>query len=249
MLLNSALCFRGCTTSRLWTGRRSPPAVLGVPSSRNIQTFSKAFPKSCVKLRILPLPSFPPEKIDRLLKQGKRIKKGVSLKTFTRTAAENLPAFSRLVSKKYLDYSDIANEIYARRIDHHHGWYSGVSTQRYNVRNGQKKNTFTEFGQPHLRGQRLQQLWRELSLIELDKKVASSGASAAAETPSSQLQHFNKGLAKAVVQSCGSRLTFERKLNALELPSTVENRQLENEGLQVLNYRKKLIKTQLKHIT
>lgn len=164
--------------------------------------------QSGVRFRIPPLPQFPIPNTERLEKAGRKIEPGVPLPTFIKTVYQHLPRFQRRFKNK-IDYRDVADEIYSRRLDHHHYWNADVSSRRTRLSYGQSKDPHTEFGQPHLRGGRLHMLWKNLFMADWERS-----------------------------QEKGGMLGFERNLDPIEQPSTIQNRHLEVEGLSILRARK-----------
>lgn len=193
-----------------------------------------------VRFNVPKLPTIPTQNLERALKKGMKIEKGVSVAVFTKTISERLVTLSRLVKNKHSNYSEIIDEIYARRLDHQHGWTAGISRRRHKLRNGHERNSFTEFGQPNLRGERLTQLWNDLSAIDWDRQRTLQSSNTVTTLGSGKIVNMRN------LRSVCNQLGFERTIKPLESKSTIENRQLEQQGLDILRKRETRIHSQLR---
>lgn len=174
-----------------------------------------------VRFPVPPLPDFPDRNVSRLKKKGKKVEPGVPLSIFVTTATPHLQRLQRRIGKKP-DYSNFADEIYGRRLDHQALWMSNVMSRRSKLRNGREMNSHVIFGQPTLRGQRLRMLWEMMNLINVEKEEGQRQG------------YYRQGLG------------FNRMIEPLESRETVGSRELEVEGMKIIKARKEKSNERLK---
>lgn len=180
-----------------------------------------------VRFPVIKLPPFKLQNSEALLKKGKRIEKGIPLKIFVKILAQHLRTFRRLLRGKYPDYSSIADELYARRLDQYHAWTDEVTVRRSSLRNGKAKNPFVEFGQPNLRGERLRLLLHDLCVIDRERQLAKRKS---LMTP--------RGKHMVAPRKIKQLLGFDRVMERTENTISLENVRLKKEGMKILKRRK-----------
>lgn len=204
-------------------------------------------PGDGVRFRVPALPKFPQLDFSRILKAGKKIEKGVPLSIFTKKISKHLLTFQRVArgakTKAKVNYSDIINEIYARRLNDHYAWGVNTGTRRFKIRHGHSKNPLIEFGLPNLRGYQLRGLWNDLMLIDWERRKTANNNSVSEERGINSKTKLRRKVPVKTTRSLG----FAKTIEALESRNTEQNRQQQKEGLEIIRTGKTIARAQIQH--